>query len=231
MSPLHYFFLIMKYLLVSEKYSVHTCQNKHMAHYMGLSNISWASDIEFKRQFQISDQIQWRRISYFSFLCVTTAVITIKQIVVTSGLFVSRRHQWIFTFQYLSFPPLLTRSVEPRVFWVSHDCLECFSYIKDQLGKKETSVTEAPFKKSDIIWKVLKKIWQYPKSGDRKQELLFYNVMCEPLHVPLSGQVGQNWLNCQNCPNGDINKAPPLPVAAICLTLSGSQGPYLVLIT
>ena len=53
-----------------------------------------------------------------------------------------------------------------------------------------------------------KKMRRYVKSGDRKQELLFYNLMCEPLHVPLSGQVAQNWLNCQNCPNGDINKAP-----------------------
>ena len=49
-----------------------------MAHYMGLSNISWVIDIEFNRQFQMSDQIQWRRISYFSFLCVTAAVITMK---------------------------------------------------------------------------------------------------------------------------------------------------------
>ena len=32
-------------------------------------------------------------------------------------------------------------------------------------------------------------------------------------------KVGQNWLNWQNCLNGDINKAPPLPTNTICLTI------------
>ena len=41
-------------------------------------------------------------------------------------------------------------------------------------------------------------------------------------------KVGQNWLNWQNCLNGDINKAPPLPTNTICLTICRLRKKHLV---
>ena len=111
----------------------------------------------------------------------------IKRIVGTSELFCHGISGYSVS-NIWSLSPLLTSSVEPRVFGVSHNCLECLSYIEDKL------LTEAPFKN----------FRNYLNSRDRKQELLFCNVMCDRLDVTLSGQVAQNWLNC---PNGDINKA------------------------
>ena len=80
----------------------------------------------------------------------------IKRIVGTSGLFCHGISGYSVS-NIRSLSPLLTSSVEPRVFGVSHNCLECLSYIEDKL------LTEAPFKN----------FRNYLNSRDRKQELLF----------------------------------------------------------